>query len=163
MKKFLFDTWYGAFSVLCGVSALLVAMSLLELFLNWRLPKSIASYVGFTLLLLLLIAGIVFIAAWIVSLVKRQWKRAILQLVLGVIWTVGLLCTTAMLLFASMFGPSEDHFADELTIPPEVAESIIEPESGFEGPPNGRRSSFSFGVEIPAPRAGMTNTIRSEP
>ena len=133
-KEFLFDTWYGALTVWCGASALLVAMLLLDLPFAGRIWwSSIAPYVGYALLLLLLIAGIVFIAAWIVSLVKRRWKQAIVQLALGVIWTAGLLYAAAMLLFASMFGPSEDHFADELTIPPEVAENIIEPESGFEG------------------------------
>ena len=133
-KEFLFDTWYGALTVWCGASALLVAMLLLDLPFAGRIWwSSIAPYVGYALLLLLLIAGIVFIVAWIVSLVKRRWKQAIVQLALGVIWTAGLLYAAAMLLFASMFGPSEDHFADELTIPPEVAENIIEPESGFEG------------------------------
>lgn len=132
-KKFLFDTWYGAFAVWCGVSALLAAVLLLDLFFTCRIWSSIEPYVGFSLLSLLLIAGIVFIAAWIVSLVKRRWKRAIVQLVLGGIWTGGLICAVVLLSFAKMFGPSEDHFADELTIPPEVAENIVEPESGFEG------------------------------
>ena len=64
MKKFLFDTWYGALTVWCGASALLVAMFLLDLPFAGRIWwSSIAPYVGFTLLLLLLIAGIVFIAA----------------------------------------------------------------------------------------------------
>ena len=30
-KEFLFDTWYGALTVWCGASALLVAMLLLDL------------------------------------------------------------------------------------------------------------------------------------
>lgn len=134
-KEFLFDTWYGALTVWCGASALLAAMLLLDLPFAGRIWwSSIAPYVGFTLLLLLLIAGIVFIAAWIVSLVKRRWKRAIVQLALGVIWTGGFLFALALLAAVSFgFGPSEDHFADELTIPPEVAENIIEPERGFEG------------------------------
>ncbi|MBQ9431435.1 MAG: hypothetical protein IJU44_07780 [Kiritimatiellae bacterium] len=131
-KKFLFDTWYGAFVVLCGVSALLVAELLLEDYFVWRILESIAPYVGFALLSLLLTAGIVFIVAWIVSLVKRRWKRAILQTVLGVIWTAGFLCAVTLLLCATMFGPSTDHFADGLTIPPEVAKNIVEPESGYE-------------------------------
>ena len=107
-KKFLFDTWYGAFAVWCGVSALLAAVLLLDLFFTCRIWSSIEPYVGFSLLSLLLIAGIVFIAAWIVSLVKRRWKRAIVQLVLGGIWTGGLICAVVLLSFAKMFGPSED-------------------------------------------------------
>ena len=85
-KEFLFDTWYGALTVWCGASALLVAMLLLDLPFAGRIWwSSIAPYVGYALLLLLLIAGLVFIAAWIVSLVKRRWQQAIVQLALGVI------------------------------------------------------------------------------
>ena len=133
LVQFLFDTWYGAFVVLCSATALLVAVAILDLFLAWTLLKPIMPYVGFTSLALLLIAGIVFFVAWVVSLFKRRWKRALLQAALGVIWMVGFLCTVATLFIGEMFGPSEDHFADELTIPPEVEATIVTPESGFEG------------------------------
>ena len=131
MKKFLFDTWYGAFAVLCGASALFVAVILLEHILAWKMPKPIMRYVGLTVLALLLVAGVLFFVAWVVSLFKRRWKRALLQAVLGVTWVVGFLCTVAMLIVGVMFGPSEDHFADMLTIPPEVEANIVKPESDF--------------------------------
>ena len=133
LAQFLFDTWYGAFVVLCSATALLVAVTILDLFLAWTLLKPIMPYVGFTSLVLLLIAGIVFFVAWVVSLFKRRWKRVLLQAVLGVTWVVGFLCMVAMLFVGAMFGPSEDHFADALTIPPEVEATIVTPESGFEG------------------------------
>ena len=133
LVQFLFDTWYGAFVVLCGATALLVAVTILDLFLARTVLKPIVRYVGFALLALLLIAGIVYFVAWVVSLFKRRWKRALLQTVLGVAWMVGFLCAVAMLFFRVMFGPSEDHFADALTIPPEVEATIVTPESGFEG------------------------------
>ena len=129
LVQFLFDTWYGAFVVLCGATALLVAVTILDRFIAWTMLMHI---VGLSSLALLLIAGIVFFVAWVVSLFKRRWKRALLQAALGVIWMVGFLCGVAMLFVGAMFGPSEDHFADELTIPPEVEATIVTPESGFE-------------------------------
>ena len=103
LVQFLFDTWYGVFVVLYGATALLVAVTILDRFIAWTMLMHI---VGLSSLALLLIAGIVFFVAWVVSLFKRRWKRALLQAALGVIW--------------------------ELTIPPEVEATIVTPESGFE-------------------------------
>lgn len=132
LGQFLFDTWYGAFVVLCSETALLVAVAILDLFLAGTILKPIMTYVGFTLLALLFIVGILFFVAWVVSLFKRRWKRALLQAALGVVWLVGSSCAVAMLFVGAMFGPSEDHFADALTIPPDVETTIVTPESGFE-------------------------------
>ena len=50
-KEFLFDTWYGALTVWCGASTLLVAMLLLDLPFAGRIWwSSIAPYVGYALL-----------------------------------------------------------------------------------------------------------------
>ncbi len=35
IKKFLFDTWHGAFCVLCGATAFFFAMSAAHRFLGW--------------------------------------------------------------------------------------------------------------------------------
>ena len=132
MKKFLFDTWYGAFVLVCGATALLVAEIVLETFLQWKIPRAVSNCVGWPLVSLLLISLAVFFVAWIVSLVKRRWKRAVLQAALGVAWVAGGVCLLGMLLFMTMFGPSEDFFADGLTIPPEVEATIVVPEGGYE-------------------------------
>ena len=137
MEKFLFDTWYGAFVVLCGTSVLLVVCFLFEFVLAMPRPvtvgvRPLAAGIWLTCLLVQLVSVIIFFAAWIVSILRRQWKRAVLQAVLGVVWVVAFCCAISMLIFFTMFFPIEDHFADELTIPPEVAANIVEPESGCE-------------------------------
>lgn len=131
MKKFLFDTWYGAFAVWCGTSALFLLILCLKRFFKFRLPGG--ACVGLSLLALILLSGILFFIAWIVSLAKRCWKRAILQAVLGIGTEVGFRCALGWLFLSAMFGPSEDNFANDLTIPPEVEKDILVPESGHEG------------------------------
>lgn len=135
MKKFLFDTWYGAFSVLCGTSALLYVVVDFGGLIPFDMSGEVGDYVRLTVLALVLISAVIFFIAWIVSLANRRWKRAFLQAVLGMAWTAcavfvfGFLFILAM----AMSGPSTDHFADNLTIPPNVAANIIEPASACEG------------------------------
>lgn len=132
MKKFLFDTWYGAFAVWSGASALYLLFLWLELLLQSRFPGD--ACIDFTLLALFLLSGILFFIAWIVSLGKRRWKRAILQAVLGIATGYGFLSALVLFFFSAMFGPSEDNFANDLTIPPEIEKDILVPECGHEGP-----------------------------
>lgn len=127
MKKFLFDTWYGAFAVWSGISALFLLILYLDQLFKFQLPGG--AYAGLLLLILILFSGILFFIAWIVSLVKRRWGRAILQAALGVGAGVGFLYVFAGLFFNLMFGPSEDNFANDLTIPPEIEKDIQIPES----------------------------------
>lgn len=64
----------------------------------------------------------------VVSLVKRRWKRAALQAVVGLVWTAGFFVALVAMVLMSMLGPDEDKFADGLTIPPEVEKDILIPE-----------------------------------
>jgi len=82
---------------------------------------------------LILITGIIFFVAWIVSLVKRRWKRALLQAVLGVATAAGFLWALGALFIGAMFGPSEDNFANNLTIPPEIEKDILIPRRECNG------------------------------
>ena len=129
MKRFLFDTWYGAFSVWCGALGLLFAAVINGL-------RPVSSTIGICTVIpasvLSLTAGLLFLAAWIVSLVQRNWKRALLQAAMGIGSLIGfglLIGFVLGVLFRALdpFGPSEDHFADNLTIPPEIEADIIIP------------------------------------
>lgn len=129
MKRFLFDTWYGALVVWCGASGCFLA-ALSAGIVHIRLP----SVVLLVLLALSFLAGLLFFAAWIVSLVKRRWKRALLQIVTGIVCLAGMILALGMLFVMSFFGPSEDHFADTLTIPAEVEKTILVPEKEIHSP-----------------------------
>ena len=89
---FLFDTWYGAFAVLCGASILVLAEQVFERLLVWQIPAARGPWlrwVGLTAALPFLGAVFVYLLSWIVSLVRRRWKRAFVQLVLSGVWFVG--------------------------------------------------------------------------
>ena len=131
MKRFLFDTWYGAFAVWSGTSVLFLVILSLERFARFWIPGG--AWVGLPLLALILFSGMLFFIAWFVSLVKRCWVRAFLQAVLGIATVAGFLCALGWLFVPEMFGPSEDNFANDLVIPPEVEKDILIPESGYEG------------------------------
>lgn len=124
MKRFLFDTWYGAFSVWGGATTLMLAVCELERLSLVKFPGEVGKWIVFSLLGLLAVSGLLFFVAWIVSLVKRRWKRAVLQAVTGLVWTAGFFAALGAMVLVPMFGPDEDKFADGLTIPPEVEKDI---------------------------------------
>ena len=128
MKRFLFDTWYGAFSVWGGATTLMLAVCELERLSLVKFPGEVGKWIVFSLLGLLAVSGLLFFVAWIVSLVKRRWKRAVLQAVTGLVWTAGFFAALGAMVLVPMFGPDEDKFADGLTIPPEVEKDILIPE-----------------------------------
>lgn len=132
MKKFLFDTWYGAFIVLCVSTMLFVAIWAIDGFFAWKIPMIVrrCGVLGSGLLWLLSI--IVFIVVWIVFLVKRRWKWTVRHAVLGLAW---IMLFSGMFFIVSLFSlvlPNTDYFADGLTIPPELEPDIVQPESGHE-------------------------------
>ena len=126
MKRFLFDTWYGALGVWCASLVLVLAAM--------AAGTRLLAIVGIFTLLTVPVAGLLLFAAWIVSLVRRRWLRALAQLLLGVGCFVGFMLVSTVMLIVSIFGPSEDHFADNLAIPPEIEADIIEPEDAVGSP-----------------------------
>ena len=79
---------------------------------------------------LLYIAGLAFlgiIVASIYNLMKGQWVKAIINVLLLVGCVAATVFAFGFLMFASMFGPSEDGFADNLTIPEGI--EIADPDS----------------------------------
>ena len=127
MKKFLFDTWYGALVVLAVVSAMLLGFTVVDGVLGVR--SNIAwNVLSISLFLVWIAACVTLLAAFVVSLVKRRWLRALLQVLLGGLLLCGFLMALVVVCFMGMFsGPSDDHFADELAIPAELESDIVIP------------------------------------
>ncbi len=68
------------------------------------------------------------VVASVGNLMRKRWGNGIINLVLVLVCGVVTLIVFSSVLFASMFGPSEDGFADNLTIPEgiEIAEPAAE-------------------------------------
>mgnify|MGYP003289768279 CR=1 FL=1 len=79
MKKFIFDTWYGTFFILLLVTILLFVLSLFLLSTTFFALVSIAVF---------LVAPVISIIGWIISLLKRKWGRAVVQFFLFIIWFI---------------------------------------------------------------------------
>ena len=62
--------------------------------------------------------GILCASVW--NLIKKRWAKGIINLFMLPACGVVAFYATSFLIFASMFGPSEDGFADNLTIPKDV-------------------------------------------
>ena len=129
MKRFLFDTWYGALALWGGACVVFLAFPALDVFLPGRLPRALDVCLGRTSFVLALLSGILFFVAWLVSLARRRWRRALLQAFLGLGLLVCVLCAFFAILIAADLGVgiSEDHFADSLTIPPEMEAGLVVP------------------------------------
>ncbi len=108
VKKFLFDTWYGALVALAFVSAVLLGAIVADGYLGVR--GNIAwNVLSVSLFLAWIAACVTLLAAIFVSLFRCRWLRALLQVLLG-----GLLLGGFLVAFmrAFLLGPSEDedHF-----------------------------------------------------
>ena len=127
MKKFLFDTWYGALVVLVAVSAMLLGITVVDEVLG--VHGNVAwNVLCISLFLVWIAACVTLLAAFVVSLVKRRWLRALLQVLFGDILLGGYLMALVVVCFMWMFsGTSKDHFADELAIPAELEADIVVP------------------------------------
>jgi hypothetical protein len=80
------------------------------------------------------IAGLAFlglIVASIWNLIKKRWGKGIINVLLSLGCSAATVFAFGLLMFSSMFGPSEDGFADNLTIPEGI--EIAEPELDASG------------------------------
>lgn len=127
VKKFLFDTWYGALVALASVSAVLLGAIVADGYLG--VCGNIAwNVLSVSLFLAWIAACVTLLAAIFVSLFRRRWLRALLQVLLGGLLLGGFLVAFMMAcVLGALFGPSEDHFADELAIPAELEADIVVP------------------------------------
>lgn len=109
--------------------AFLIPVFILSLF-RWKwlmLPVNLLSWA-----ISLSIFGILF--AGIRNLIRRQWRTGLLNLLTLPLVLVAVAAAGSFLVFYSMFGPSEDGFADQLTIPPDLV--VAEPRDAPEARPN---------------------------
>ena len=130
MKRYLYDTWHGSAVVAAGALFVAYAAAFVEvtfqyLLPNWFLGVLLALLYGFVILALncLVAAG--------VSLFGRNFKRAAAQV--GAFLGVAALyaAASAGLEFYELCSANEDHFADNLSIPADVA--CAEPELSRDG------------------------------
>jgi len=128
MKKFLCETWYGPVAAWCVFAGLLLAHGAVDAFLQYRMPRALDTCLGWAFGIPFVAATLFNIAVFLFALTDKQWKRALLQLLAGVVALGGFVFALASLLFFSMLGPSDDHFADDLTIPPELEADLVVPQ-----------------------------------
>ncbi len=82
---------------------------------------------GLIILAALAFLGILAAAIW--NLVKKRWVKGTINLVLFPVCAILSVALMYVVTFASMFGPSEDSFADNLTIPDDIEISEPLPEN----------------------------------
>jgi len=113
------------------------------------------------------VAGVAFlgiIAASIWNLIRKRWKLGVLNLFLVFCCGVATVFTLGFLMFASMFGPSEDGFADNLTIPDDI--EIAEPDQDSTDPWSANKPMGSDGFQDAVRKALIVqgdNTIEFTP
>jgi hypothetical protein len=81
-------------------------------------------------------ALVYFLVQFVARLWRKHWKQAAFAALRMGVLLVLLVPAAMMLLMASFFGPSEDHFADRLTIPAgiDIAEPLPDPSGGWVEP-----------------------------
>lgn len=121
--KFLYGNWYGSAVCFAAVLVALTGLGFAEVFLQYSMPEWLG-YVSNGLTILLAVMFLNGLAAIIVSLAQKRWKRAVVQTCLGIFLILGMICVMAVLTFLGMFGPSDDHFADNLKMPTDVKVSV---------------------------------------
>ena len=118
-KKFFFDTWYGALVVLFGVTTSYFVAVIVN---SFRIGSFLGSARGRALEIMFwmvlgleLLSLVVFFISWIISLVKRRWKWAILQVLLGAVWLVYWFFMRGWLyVMAAYDNPSRDFYAEPI-------------------------------------------------
>jgi hypothetical protein len=122
------NTWWIPLAVYLASLALFSVVSLPQF---GRL--NILSNTLFVFMLIALL-GILSVALW--HFIQRQWSKGFVNLGIFLLGGVAAVMAFGFLMFASLFGPSEDGFADNLIIPQniEVNEPLteLEPEPGKE-------------------------------
>ena len=95
--------------------------------------------------------GILSASVW--NFIRKRWAKAIVNLLMLPMCGVAALFALTFLMVASMFGPSEDHFADELKIPEGIA--ISEPRDESHAEPGGPEDTFQPGFPRWVPLGGI--------
>ena len=114
-----FDRWWHTILPLAGTVFLLAGSIAAENFLHnsYGILTSCISFFGQVLLILSALLSLATFAAGIVQFCRKRWLQGIVTWGLGIVCIVGFLGVLATVVVAAMFGPSEDHFADNLKLP----------------------------------------------
>ena len=84
------------------------------------------------------VLGILVAAIW--NLTERRWAKGLINLLMLPLVGMGVVCAFGFVLVVSVFGPSEDGFADNLRIPENIKPS--EPQSELRPSPGGPEDTF---------------------
>lgn len=80
------------------------------------------------------------LAACLWNLINKRWAKGIVNLLLLPVCGMATVYAFGVIMFASMFGPSEDGFADNLVIPANI--EITEPGKEQDAQPGGDQDAF---------------------
>lgn len=84
------------------------------------------------------LVGLFCAAVW--NLIKKRWGKGVVNLLMLPVCGVAGIVAMGFLMVASMFGPSEDGFADKLSIPADLV--VTEPQAKLEAAPGGSKDAF---------------------
>lgn len=153
--RFVYDTWYGASAVCILLLAVNVLVSI-SCFNCGFAVSIVLGTVSAVLSLLLVVGFLNLIFAIVLSLFRRKWILAAGQFAITILTSVGLIWVLVLLSFFSMFGPSEDHFADDIRMPTDI--KVTKPENGYEIPAGGIAAADSYSVAL---TVAATNVLSS--
>jgi hypothetical protein len=109
--------------------------------------------------------GLIATAIW--SLIKKRWSQGVTQIFLLLACGAVTVYAVAFVVFASMFGPSEDGFADALTIPEgiDISEPDEESQPDFGLPIGDPSDEFQMMVRkaLATPGSDVTDVTPSMP
>lgn len=121
LLKFYFNSWW--------LPAILFLV-LLASFTATVIPPEPLPLVADSLFYLTAIAFLGMVSTTLWNLLQKRWAKGAINALLVVVCCTATIQAISIIVFASMFGPSEDGFADDLTIPQDI--EIAEPDSGFD-------------------------------
>ncbi|MCL5036013.1 MAG: hypothetical protein M1269_02745 [Chloroflexi bacterium] len=146
-----FNSWWYPAVIFLTLLAFLSGVDLS----HWR-PLNILSDVLFACL------GIAFLgvlSATIWNLVKKRWVKGLLNLAMLIVCAAAAFLVIGFLLLISMFGPSDDGFADHLTIPDNLV--VAEPMSALDAQPGGAEDTFQAKL-LNALKTPGTNSVTAD-
>lgn len=117
--------WLPALVYICLLGAFTIA-----LIPRWKPLVFVAN--GLFCAAALAFLGLIAASGW--NLMKKRWWKGLINFILILACCVATVIASGALMFSSMFGPSEDGFADNLTIPEGI--KLAEPETDASHPPD---------------------------
>lgn len=126
MKRFL-NLYFASWWLPATVYLCLLTVFVITMMSQWLALATVAHFLFWAAA----VAAVGLVAASVWNLVKKRWLVGGVNVILVMGCGVATFFSYGFLVVASMFGPSEDGFADNLTIPPGI--EIAEPEPGESG------------------------------